>query len=133
MAVAKMVARGGHCDVVEVKAGFCRHDANYGSAAEIRAWCEDGVQLAETIRDEAPADGEALYREAMRYLCRTVYGYATSFLGSPVERLRAYRLVDEMFGHCYPPWRFVADRYLLRHLRVAEDRMRSVARATLRR
>jgi glycosyltransferase involved in cell wall biosynthesis len=132
MAVAKLVARAGHRDVLEVKAGFRRHDANYGSAAEIRAWCEDGVQLAETIRDEAPTDGEALYQESMRYLCRTVYGYATNFLDSPLERLRAYRLVHVMFGRCYPPWRFVVERYFGRRFRAVVVDGRRLAKKILR-
>jgi hypothetical protein len=69
----------------------------------------------------------------MRYLCRTVYGYATNFLDSPVERLQAYRLVNEMFGRCYAPWRFLLDRYLGRRLRAADDHIRDVARAALSR
>lgn len=133
MAVAKLVARGGHCDVFEVKASFRRHDANYGSATAIRAWCEDGCQLAETIRDEAPAESDALYEESMRYLCRTVYGYASRFLDSPIERMRAYGMIHDMFGHCYSPLRYLADRHFGRHLRAANDRIRRVARAAVAR
>lgn len=110
MALARLMARGGHCDVEPSKAAFRRHDENYGSASDLKAWCEDGVQLADVLASEAPNDADALHAEAMRYLCRTVYGYAHRFLGSRVERFRAYRMIDAEFGHCYPHLRYLYDR-----------------------
>jgi len=133
MAVAKLVARGGHCDVFDVKASFRSHEANYGSTADVRAWSEDGCQLAETIRDEAPAEGDALYSEAMNYLCRTVYNFATRRIQSPLDRLRAYYLAYEIFGRRYSPWRYLLNRYLGRRLRAASGRFRRIAKTVLRR
>ena len=114
MAIAKLIARGGHCDVEACKASFRRHDENYGNASDLRAWCEDGVQLADVIAAEAPDEGEALRAEAMHYLCRTVYGYAQRFLSSPIERIRAYRMIDSEFGHSYPYLRYLYDRSVVR-------------------
>jgi glycosyltransferase involved in cell wall biosynthesis len=126
--VAKLIASAGHCDVEEVKASFRRHDENYGNAADLRAWCEDGKQLAETIAREAPGDNDALYRESMNYLCRTVYGYAKRFLPSRLERARAYKMIDAEFGHCYPMREYLMYQIVTRRFRA----VRSVVRRFVR-
>ncbi len=128
MALAKLIARGGHCDVEPSKASFRRHDENYGSASDLKAWCEDGVQLAGVLAEEAPNDADELHREAMVYLCRTVYGYAQRFLPSRLERLRAYRMIDNEFRHCYPYLRYLYDQSVRRKYR----RMKSAARKVVR-
>jgi glycosyltransferase involved in cell wall biosynthesis len=129
MALARLIARGGHCNVLESKASFRRHDENYGNAEGLRAWCEDGVQLAEVIATEAPLDGEALYSECMKYLCRTVYGYAERFLPSGRERLKAYRMIDAEFQHCYPYTRYLYDKTVMRRYRAAKTAVRKVVKS----
>jgi glycosyltransferase involved in cell wall biosynthesis len=131
MALARLIARGGHCNVVESKASFRRHDENYGNAESLRAWCEDGVQLAQVIASEAPVDGEALYRESMKYLCWTVYGYAGRFLPSRIERLRAYRMIAAEFDHIYPVSRYVYDRSIGAHYRSTRNSLRDAAKSLL--
>jgi hypothetical protein len=126
MAVAKLIARGGHCDVEACKAAFRRHDENYGSASDLKAWCEDGVQLAGVIAAEAPNDSDALHREAMRYLCRTVYGYANRFLQSSQERVKAYRMIDAEFENCYPYPKYLYDETVSRRYRKARNAVRNV-------
>ena len=125
---ARLIARAGHCDVEGVKASFRRHEENYGNAADLRAWCEDGRQLAETIAAEAKVDKEALYQESMRYLCRTVYGYAERFLGSPIERLRAYKMIDKEFGHCLRARDYLMNRILTRRVRTVRRTARGIVR-----
>lgn len=124
IAIARLMARGGRCDVEPSKAWFRRHDENYGDAADLLAWCEDGVQLANVIASESPVDSGTLYREAMRYLCRTVYGYARRFLPSRSERLKAYRMIDTEFQRHYPYWRYLLDESVGRRYRA----VKSVAR-----
>lgn len=131
IAVAKLVARAPRCDVEAVKAGFTRHDTNFGSAATIRAWCEDGQQLARTIGDEAPSGGEVLYRESMQYLCRTIYGYAAQMTRSPISRIQAYRMIFEMFDNCYSPSQHFVDRIFLRRFRKLKGIARSAAKSLL--
>jgi glycosyltransferase involved in cell wall biosynthesis len=126
MALAKLIARGGHCDVEPSKAAFRRHDENYGSASDLRAWCEDGVQLADVLATEAPNDADALRREVMHYLCRTVYGYARQFLGSRVERLKAYRMIDAEFEHCYPQMRYLYDQTVRRRYLAGKRAVRRI-------
>jgi len=128
MALARLIGRGGHCNVVESKASFRRHDENYGNAEDLRAWCEDGVQLADVLASEAPNDGDKLRREAMRYLCRTVYGYAERFLPSRMERFRAYRMIDAEFDHIYPVSRYVYDKSIRARYRSTRNSVRDVAK-----
>lgn len=123
--VAKLISRGGHCDVEGVKASFRRHDENYGNAADLKAWCEDGTELAAVIAAEAPEDSDALFRESMRYLCWTVYGYAGRFLPDRAERLKAYRMIDAEFGRCYPLREYIFDR-------IFKSRYRAIRRSTRR-
>lgn len=129
MALARLIARGGHCNVLESKASFRRHDENYGNAEGLRAWCEDGVQLAEVIAAEAPVGGEALYHECMKYLCRTVYGYADRFLPSRRERLKAYRMIDAKFDHVYPVSRYVYETSIRARYRSTRNSVRDAAKS----
>jgi hypothetical protein len=62
----------------------------------------------------------------MRYLCWTVYGYARRFLASRQERLRAYRMIDTEFQHCYPYTRYLYDRTVTRRYRAAKTAVRKV-------
>jgi glycosyltransferase involved in cell wall biosynthesis len=128
MALAKLIARGGHCNVVESKASFRRHDENYGNAEDFHAWSEDGVQLAGVIAAEAPSENEAMREEVMHYLCRTVYGYARRFLPSRLERLKAYRMIDADFQHCYPYRRYLYDETLLRRYRSMKTAVRKIVK-----
>ncbi len=125
IAVAKLISRGGHRDVEAVKASFRRHDENYGSANDLQAWCEDGRELAAAIRDNAPREADALYDEAMHYLCWTVYRYAERFLSNPLERLRAYRMIQSEFGHCYPARSFLFDQIVRRRILELRGRLSS--------
>ena len=127
--VAKLIAAAGHCDVEAVKASFRRHDENYGNAADLRAWCEDGRELAEVIAAEAYEDKEALRQESMRYLCKTVYRYAGRFIPGRLERIRAYRMIDTEFRHCYPVRRFLYQKMVRPHVRNVRRNVRNVARS----
>jgi len=124
MAIAKILARAERCDVREVKASFRRHEENFGNAADLKAWCEDGVQLAEVIAAEAPEEGKDLYTPSMRYLCQTIYGYARRFLPSRVERLKAYRMIEREFGHCYPYKEYLFHRTVTRRYRNTRSTLR---------
>ena len=109
IAVARLTAQAGRCDIEDVKASFRRHDENYGNAAELKAWCEDGRQLAAAISAEAESEKEVLYEESMRYLCLTIYRYAGRFLPDRWERLKAYRMIDSEFEHRYPASKYLTD------------------------
>jgi glycosyltransferase involved in cell wall biosynthesis len=129
IAVARLVARGGHRDVEAVKASFRRHDENFGSASALKAWCEDGCALAAAIRDNATREADALYRESMHYLCWTVYLYAERFLSNPLERMRAYRMIDAEFGHCYPVRKFLYNRVVERRVRSVRGHLRDMLKS----
>jgi glycosyltransferase involved in cell wall biosynthesis len=128
MALAKLIARGGHCDVEPSKASFRRHDENYGNASALKAWCEDGVQLAGVISGEAPDEKEALREESMRYLCKTVYGYARRFVPSNTERLRAYRMIEAEFDYCYPVRQYIYDQTVRARYRKVRNSLRDIVK-----
>jgi len=128
IAVAKLIALAGHCDVEDVKASFRRHDENYGNAADLSAWCEDGRELAETIAAEARTESDALYQESMRYLCWTIYGYANRFLPSRLERIKAYRMIDIEFKKIYPARKYLLNRIVTRRLLTARQAARRMAK-----
>ena len=129
MALAKLIARGGPCDFEASKAAFRRHDENFGNASALKAWCEDGVQLAGVIAAEAPEGGNALYQESMRYLCWTVYGYARRFLPSRRERLTAYRMIDAEFEHVYPLARYIYNETVRRRYRTVKSMVRRAVKS----
>jgi hypothetical protein len=85
--------------------------------------------LAEVLAAEAPNDAETLRGEAMRYLCRTVYGYAGRFLSSRTERIKAYRMIDAEFEHCYPYLKYLYDESVMRGYRSVRRAARKVAKA----
>jgi glycosyltransferase involved in cell wall biosynthesis len=124
MVIARLVARGGHCDVEPSKASFRRHDENYGNAADLRTRCEDGVQLAGVIASEAPEQGDELFQESMRYLCWTVYRHARRSSMSKRERLQAYRMIDAEFQHAYPVTRYLYDRIVKSRYEVVKTAVR---------
>lgn len=102
IAIAKIIAMGGHADVEDVKASFRRHLDNYGNSISLAAWCEDGGQLVEAIASEAPADGENLRQEAKRYLSKMLYRKADRVLANRRERDKAYQLIQQSFDDAYP-------------------------------
>lgn len=124
IAIARLIARGGRADFESSKASFRRHDENYGNAADLRARCEDAVELAEAIASEAPEDRGALYQECMRYMCWTVYRHARRSSMSKRERLQAYRMIDAEFQHAYPMTRYLYDRIVKSRYKSAKTAVR---------
>jgi len=131
MAIAKLIARGGHCDVVEIMAGFRRHETNFGSGAEMQAWCEDWLQLAETLGAEAPENGQDLHRYAKLKLCKRMYEKTDAYVHSWPERVKAYRMINEAFDRCYSPWRYLVAHSLDRGYRAIRRKVRRSIRRVL--
>lgn len=109
--VAQMIlaAKYGHGNVYDVKASFRRHEENRGSAAKLTDWCLDSLYLIETMVELAPERKDELRRAAMKYLSRFNY-YLAAKIESPIERLRAYAMIDRMFERNYPMLRFMYNR-----------------------
>ena len=107
IAIAKLIAMGGHADVEAVKASFRRHLDNYGNSISLAAWCEDGRELVEAIASEAPEDGDNLREEAKRYLSKMLYRKADRVLPDRQERNKAYQLVQESFDDAFPASQYV--------------------------
>ena len=112
IAIAKLIAMGGHADVEGVKASFRRHLDNYGNSISLAAWCEDGRELVEAIATEAPEDRDVLRSEVKRYLSKILYRKADRVLPDRMERIRAYRQVQRSFDHAYPAINWVYEKTL---------------------
>ena len=117
IAAARLMARGGRADVEEVKASFRRHDDNYGNTASLSAWCEDASEAAQTIASEAKNDGEALHREALRYLSRLLYQKVGRIVPDRWDRLQAYRLISKELDGAYPWQEYLYQRTIGMRLR----------------
>jgi hypothetical protein len=78
---------------------------------------------AQTIVDQVPADGKALYAESMRYVCGTAYGHACWLIGSPVEPVRLHQMNQTEFDGCYPVPRYICNQEFKRHCRMVRGRI----------
>lgn len=110
-ATATLMARHGHVDVDEVLASFRRHDDNRGTSVQAVQWAEDAVHLLEVIDREFPEKRRELHEIGNTYLCEKCYRVASG-VADPVERWRAYRQIDEMFGGAVSPIAYELRRYL---------------------
>lgn len=101
-AIARMAARAERVDVREPKASARQHGGKWGSAADIRAWCEDSRDLLDLICELAPDRRAELREKGSRFLAQSNYRRASRIPALP-DRLAAYRLVYRFFGGRYWP------------------------------
>jgi glycosyltransferase involved in cell wall biosynthesis len=105
LAQTRLAAQYGYVIIADVKASFRRHEANMGSAARVRDWCEDSLELLDVICSLAPADASLLHKEGMRFFCLTNYTYVP-WISSPMKRLLTYLMVARLFDFAESPLRF---------------------------
>ena len=125
VATARLAAGLGRVDVSDVKASFRRHEANRGSAARIRDWCEDSLFLLDLMCELAPDREAEIRRAGRRFLCDRNYNRASR----ATNPLAAYLAVYRAFGYRRSPLPFLvteqvarARRALRYALAVARDR-----------
>lgn len=112
MACAKLSVGLGQVPVAEVKASFRRHETNRGGSIDMQAWCEDSLDLLDTICRIVPADeAQTIRREGLRFLCRMNYSIVRVRPGLRA-RLRDYLLVAASFEHAASPWEYLLRRDL---------------------
>jgi len=109
VAEMKLAARYARVEVPDIKASYRRHGVNFGNSAKIRDWAEESLFLIDVMAEAAGSEAAAIRHEALDYFCRKNYAY-TARLASRWQRLQTYFLVDKMFHHHYPLWRFLYDR-----------------------
>lgn len=127
VAIAKLVARHEHANVMPCKASFRRHDSNKGGSLNgVNDWTEDALYLLQVLREEMPADAERLEQAGKPYLCAKLYRYVAK-LPDWRERLRTYVWLYRLFGYSYSPLHFLARQRFLqlkataRHLIKRDD------------
>jgi glycosyltransferase involved in cell wall biosynthesis len=120
LAHVKVAASHGCANVPEVKASFRRHGANRGSNALLRNWCEDSIELLDTIARLVPdADIEALGKP---FLCRMNYSYAAE-LEPAWRRVNGYFTVARQFGFSQPPTGYIYRQEVRPRLRAIKRRL----------
>jgi glycosyltransferase involved in cell wall biosynthesis len=112
IAIAKLMAMGGHADIEAVKASVRRHEDNYGNSIALEAWCEDGRQLVDVLAAEAPDAAESIRGASMRYLSKTLYRKADRLVPDWTERIKAYRLIQRAFDDALTARQFVYQKTL---------------------
>ncbi|MEQ8857289.1 MAG: glycosyltransferase family 2 protein [Pseudomonadales bacterium] len=127
VAYVRVTAAHGCVNVPDVKASFRRHDSNMGGAALLRNWCEDSLEVLDTISEFAP--DPAIRKRAKAFLCRVNYGYAAS-LDSPWQRLKGYRLVSRYFDASEPALRYAYRHDIRPRLRAFKRRLTGARQGT---
>jgi glycosyltransferase involved in cell wall biosynthesis len=124
LAQVKVASAQGHAHVAGVKASWRRHDGNAGSAARARLanWCQDSLEVMDTICRLEPVRAPALRREGMRFFSRMNYLRAQQ-IPSLTERLSGYLLVARAFGFVESPLNRIYRNEIRPHLRVAKRRV----------
>jgi hypothetical protein len=124
LAQVKLASAQGHAHVAGVKASWRRHDGNAGSAASARLanWCQDSLEVMDTICQLEPERASELRREGMRFFSRMNY-LRVQQIPSLVQRLSGYLLVARAFGFVESPLARVYRNEIKPHLRVAKRRV----------
>jgi hypothetical protein len=94
---AVLAARFGRVDVREVKASFRNHPLQNTSAHHIMPWCEDSIQLLDTICNLVPEDRDLLRTRGVNFFENHNYALAEK-IESPFKRFLAHLKIFNMFG-----------------------------------
>ncbi len=95
----RIAAAHGRIDIPEVKASFRMHDNELTSSAAIRNWCEDSLELLETICALVPPhQKEPIWQRGLAFLAMFNYRIAVRLDASWTDRLAACMEVYRMLG-----------------------------------
>jgi glycosyltransferase involved in cell wall biosynthesis len=64
----KIAAAHGRLDIEETKASFRLHPETATNRANIRAWCEESMDVLQLLRELSPKNSEALFTRGMKFL-----------------------------------------------------------------
>jgi glycosyltransferase involved in cell wall biosynthesis len=123
VATVQLAARQGRADVYDVKASFRRHEANSGSAARIKHWCEDSLFLLDLMCELAPERQALIRSKGLLFLCNGNYRRASR----ASNRLRAYLTVYSAFGYRRSPLPFFLSRCAAQARRYLRSKLHGVA------
>jgi glycosyltransferase involved in cell wall biosynthesis len=123
-ATARLAVAMGRVDIEEPKASARQHGGKWTHVARVREWCEDSLELLDLLCELAPERRDAIRREGMQFFANVNYGRASDVRAAR-ERLKAYRIVNRIFGGQYlPPLKMVfQSTALYRKLRQVKRRM----------
>jgi glycosyltransferase involved in cell wall biosynthesis len=98
----KIAAGYGRIDIKEIKATFRVHDESATDKADIRAWCEESVDLLDLLCELSPRNREFIRTRGVKFLATGNYRRA---LRKPFPRdMVAVLTVFRMLRFAPPPW-----------------------------
>ena len=97
LAQFRLDAELGRADIADVRASFREHGDSLGAVADPRHWCEDSVELFETIRSLVGGESAELENAGRRFFAR-INLIRAARERSARARLAAYLTVARRFG-----------------------------------
>jgi hypothetical protein len=113
-------------NVADVKASFREHAGNMGSAARVRAWCEDSQQLLDALCELLPDQAPQLRVEGERFFARMHYVRVLQ-LSSLLSRPNDYLTVARTFNFAVSPLQFAIQNDLRPKLRLLKRKAQLLA------
>ena len=83
-------------DIPDIKASFRQHPVSTTSAASIRSWCEDSLELFDAMCDLASSERDSIRKEGTRFFVRHNVRL-TRQIPSPWVQLRSYWTIYRYF------------------------------------
>jgi glycosyltransferase involved in cell wall biosynthesis len=97
MAIATIASAYERIDIDEVKASARQHGAKWTHVANVKAWCEDSMELLERVYDLSTHSRSELKIAGEEFFLNNNYGRASE-IRSPSARIEAYLHVYRAFG-----------------------------------
>ncbi|MEX0778246.1 MAG: glycosyltransferase [Balneolales bacterium] len=107
----KLAYKYGRLDSVHAKASFRRHDNNRGSAVRVENWMRDSLYLLDIIEKMELVGKADIIKKGKRFFSRKCYRYVQA-IPSPVQRLKAYLMIYNVFGKNYSPLMYKYDNFI---------------------
>jgi len=101
-----LVAKYGRIDIYDIKASFRKHSKNMSVTTGIKAWCEDCIYLLGIMCNLVAEKESQIRKKGLRYFARMNYKLAST-IKSPINRFRAYRMINRTFDYCLSPTQFL--------------------------
>jgi len=95
-AEAELAATSPRLDIPDIKASFRHHPVRTTTAASMRSWCEDSMELLDVMCDLTSGEGDAIRKEGTRFFVRHNVRL-TRQIQSPWVQLRSYWTIYRYF------------------------------------
>lgn len=119
--VLKLAAQYGQINIMDIKASFRRHEANNGTAQQIKDWNTDCLYLLEIILEFVPERQEEFKKTGLLFFARQNYVRAGRIPNLP-ERWLAYLKIYRAFDFRHSPFHYWIPRIMKSKIRSLKRR-----------